>query len=159
MRKVRRRAGAFRQLDHEKPLFVHVSLVAHGRRISPTASMRNQAVLPSHPGTDKHRQRQVSAREPVSAHMAETLAKRLTMSQPSRHTRYALAWSEIAILAYSVSGCCVSRRSASPSRCGEARHPRWPEGDPHRLFVSSPTRVAGVRHRPMAFSSRRSSLA
>ena len=44
-------------------------------------------------------------------------AQRMTMSQPSRHTRYELTWSELAILASSVSDCCVSWRSASPSRC------------------------------------------
>ena len=110
----------------EMPLLVHVSL---GRTAAGSARRRASGTRPSSrvtPARHKHRQRQVSAREPVSAPWP-ALAKRLTMSQPSRHTRYALTWSEIAILAYSVSGCCVSRRSASPSRCGEARHPRWPE--------------------------------
>jgi hypothetical protein len=95
MRKVRVCARPFRQLDHEMPSLRHISLVAHGRWISPTASLRNRPVLASHLGTDKHRRHQASARRLVWAHCR--LGKQLPMAQPSRETGYELTCSNVAI--------------------------------------------------------------
>jgi hypothetical protein len=67
------------------------------RRIPAKASIRNRARAPSRDSSHKRRRHQVTGREPVWGPLA-ALGKRLTMSQPSRYTRYGLTWSEIAIL-------------------------------------------------------------
>ena len=52
------------------------------------------------------------------------LGKRLTMSQLSRHTRYELTWSEIAILGLLGMGCCVWCALRRHRAAVSGRHPR-----------------------------------
>ena len=121
----------------------------------PDGEHAEPAVLPSHPGTDKHRQRRLAGAARLPGRDISQAADDVAAVPAHEVCVGVVRDRDPCLLGI---GLLVSRRSASPSRCGEAPSP-VARGDPHRLFVSSPTRVAGVRHRPMAFSSRRSSLA
>jgi hypothetical protein len=97
MRKVRRRASPFRQLDRDMPLLVHV-FARGARRPDPPDGEHAEPGRPR----ESPRHGQASPASGLGSGVClgslAALAKRLTLSQPSRDARHELTWPEITIL-------------------------------------------------------------